>query len=225
MKRIILLTIVFIGCLNASCQNDKKLSDYFPDRQNKDTIITTVQLLDIYGRSSLDTIIALKYFFDNNVEKMHDIEIGYNVDENTYISTPYTKMVYPLYKMKNKDIYLLCFGLEGTIYLAFYDYIKDSIENTFLVVDFSDEYGNIYTNSTIFPNNYIVTIKITEKEYEKVYYILSKIDFNSHNFIELKKIKVDNNQNDYVTKANSFGILGISEQGELMENENSKKEL
>jgi hypothetical protein len=109
MKKVLLLTVAFMGCLNESCQSDKLLSDYFPDIRNKDAIITTRQLFDLYGKKSLDTITALKYFFDNNVDKMHDVEEGHNADENTYVYISYIKKVYPLYRMKNKDVYLLCY--------------------------------------------------------------------------------------------------------------------
>jgi hypothetical protein len=112
---------------------------------------------------------------------MHDIEEGYNADENTYIYTPYTKKVRPLYKkIINENLYLLCYGIKSVMYLAMYNRQIDNLENNFIVVDDSNE-GDIFTWSTIFPNNYIVTVQ----SITKTYYLLSKIDYDSQKFIEI----------------------------------------
>jgi hypothetical protein len=216
MRKILILIIALINVISASCQNNKKLLNYFPDKDNNTTVIDTRYLIDIfYGNKNVitDTILALKYFFDNKVENMHDIEEGYNADENTYVYTPYTKKVCPLYKVKIKDVYLLCYGIKNYVYLTIYDYITDKFESTFTSVDDSDDYGNWYTRSTIFQNNYIATIQF----YDKAYYILSKIDYDNKKFVELKKIEIDKNLSENEIKADWFYTLGISSKGDLLE--------
>jgi hypothetical protein len=200
--------------INANCQGNKKLLDYFPDLPNENIILTTGTLWKLNADNPLDTTIALKYFFDNDTEKMHDVYQAYNMDDNVYTDVPYVKEVYPLYKIKNKDIYLLCYKLESVTNLMFYDYKNDKIISVFTAGDNSDEYGNIYTYSIIFPNNYIATIQF----YDQVYYILYKIDYNMKKFIEIKKVEVDpTDQNDNTIRSNLFYTLGISETGELLE--------
>ncbi|MDR1554052.1 MAG: hypothetical protein LBS69_11420 [Prevotellaceae bacterium] len=217
MKKVLLI-IAFIGCLNAQGQNTKKLSDYFPDLQNVNTITTNRQLMKMLyssesGKNILDTIVALHYFFDDNVEIMHDVFEGYNSDENTYTYTPYTKEVCPLYKkIFNKNIFLLCYSIESIMYIAIYNYQDDKIKNTLVILDDSNE-ADVFTWSTIFPNNYIVTVQ----SIDKTYYILSKIDYDSQKFIELKKIEADSNQSYYSIMNDAFETLGISETGELLE--------
>jgi hypothetical protein len=214
MKRIFILIITFVNVINASCQDTKKLSDYFPDVQNKNIIMNTENLWRLNTNNPLDTIIALKYFFDNDTKKMHYIYQSYNMDDNTYTDVPYMKEIYPLYKIKYKDVYLLCYKLESVTDLMFYDYKNDEIISVFTAGDNSDEYGNIYTYSVIFPNNYIATIQF----YDQVYYILYKIDYNTKKFIEVKKVEVDpTEQNDNTIRSNLFYTLGISEIGELLE--------
>jgi hypothetical protein len=51
----------------------------------------------------------------------------------------------------------------------------------------------------------------------KTYYILSKIDYDSQKFIEIKKIEADSNQSYYSIMNDAFEALGISETGELLE--------
>jgi hypothetical protein len=214
MKKIVfILVTAFINVPNVSCQNTRKLSDYFPDIQNENIIMNTGSLWRLNTNNPLDTIITLKYFFDNDTKKMHYVYQAYNMDDNTYADVPYIKMVYPLYKIKKNEFYLLCYNLESIIDLIFYDYKNDKIISVFTIGDDSDEYSNIYTYSIIFPNNYIATIKVTEK----VYYILSKIDYEGHKFIELKKVEANRNQSDYAIMNNAFEALGISETGELLE--------
>jgi hypothetical protein len=118
MKKKLILVIALISVISANCQVNKKLLDYFPDKDSSVTIIDTRYLIDIfYGNKNVvtDTILALKYFFDNKIENMHAIEEGYNADENTYIYTPYTKKVCPLYKEKMGNIYLLCYGIKNHV--------------------------------------------------------------------------------------------------------------
>jgi hypothetical protein len=219
MKKIIILMITLANVINASCQDNEKLLDYFPDIRSEDTIIISAQLWRARPKKEIDTILALKYFFDNKVKNMHDIEEGYNADENTYIYTPYTKKVRPLYKKTiNKNIYLLCYLIKYYMYLSFYNYDSDKIEQTLYIADFSNE-GDIFTWSTIFPNNYIVTIQ----SIDKTYYILTKIDYESRKFVELKKIETPIYHTYNELESNAFEALGISETGELLEDSLDKK--
>jgi hypothetical protein len=210
MKKVLLI-IVFTGCLNAQGQNTKKLLDYFPNLPNRETIITSAQLWHARPKNEMDTILALKYFFNNDVNQMHDIEVGSDMEENIY--TPYTKKVKILYKkMINENIYLLCYIIKSYIYLSFYNYDSDKIEQTLDIADFSNE-GDIFTWSTIFPNNYIVTIQSVDK----IHYILSKIDYKDRKFVELKKIEATMYNNYNELESNAFEVLGISRTGELLE--------
>jgi hypothetical protein len=209
--RKVLLIIAFTGCLNAQGQNTKKLLDYFPDLQTKDTIITSRQLWHAIPKNEMDTILALQYFFNNDVNQMHDIDVGYNMDDNIYIYTPYTKKIKPLYKVKEKDTYLLCYSISSVIYLTIYDCKNDKSGDVFIVVDETDY--NWSTHSTIFPNNYILTVN----RENKAYYILSKIDYESRKFIEVKKIETNIYQDEDDLWENAFEALGISRTGELLE--------
>jgi hypothetical protein len=223
MKKVLLI-ITFIECLNVQGENNKKLSDYFPLLQNKDTIInSTIFIHRFYGNKNvLPDSIALKYFFDNKIENMQGESEGYNVDDNTYIYSSYTKKVCPLYKITNENTCLLCYGIDNMVYLCIYDITANKIEDTFTVVDDSDDFGNYYTRSTVFKNNYIATIQF----YDHLYYILYKIDYETKKFVELKKIeKNPTDLNDYIIKNNLLESLGISETGELLgdeDNENNK---
>jgi hypothetical protein len=97
------------------------------------------------------------------------------------------------------------------MYLTIYDYQNEKFESTFMLIDDSD--GVDIFISTIFPNNYIVTVQ----SIDKTYYILSKIDYGSRKFIELKKIEADSNQSYDSIMNDAFETLGISETGELLE--------
>jgi hypothetical protein len=219
MKRFFILMVMIVNTTNANSQNVKKILDYFSDLYSEDTIMDSEYFIKLYRsdeseKNILDTTLALHYFFNDNVADMHDIEIGYNADENIDIYTPYTKKVRPLYKkLIDKDNYLLCYGIKSIMYLAMYNSQIDKIENNFVIVDIADDYGNWYTYSTIFPNNYILTLQVADK----AYYILSKIDYESRKFIELKRIETTKNQTDDDIWNNAFNALGISRTGELLE--------
>jgi hypothetical protein len=224
MRKTPIFLLAFTISLTTNCQNKKTFLNNFPVLQNADTIMKTIQFARMYyskesEKNTLDTMVALHYFFDDNIKNMHDIEVGHNADENTYIYTPYTKTVRPLYKkIINKEIYLLCYGIESIIYLAMYNIQNDKLEDTFIIADLSNEAGT-FTWSTIFPNNYIVTAYIiTVQSTNKVYYILSKIDYEFRKFIELKKIETTPNQTYNDLESNAFKALGISETGQLLEN-------
>jgi hypothetical protein len=213
MKRIFILTITLVNFIYASCQDAKKLLDYFPSLQSNDAAINPNDLWNMLDtKKEIDTILTLKYFFNNNVDEMHNIFEGYNADENTYTYTPYTKTVYPMYKKRiNEYLYLLCYSVESVINLTIYDYINGKFESTFTLINDSEEV-NVFM-STIFPNNYIVTVQ----SIDKTYYILSKIDYESRKFIELKKIESGSNQSYYSIMNDAFETLGISRKGELLE--------
>jgi hypothetical protein len=55
---------------------------------------------------------------------------------------------------------------------------------------------------------------------EKAYYILSKIDYDTQKFIELKKVETNRDQSDNAIMNGVFGALGISEKGELLDTAN-----
>lgn len=216
MKKIMMLLIFTVGLLNASCQSNVLLS-YFPDIA-EDTIIRTTLEQSTYFKksqiSSLPDTIALKYFFDNDTEKMYGEEEGYNVDDNTYISISYVKKVYPLFKKKHENLYLLFYGIKSVLSIAIYVPERDEIVSTLVVSDFSDDMGNKVIHSTIFPNDYIVTTQINEKTYHN----LIQIDYNTHRFNEIKKMESKINMFEQEKQfEEAFSVLGISEKGELME--------
>jgi hypothetical protein len=201
--------------MNVKCQNQKHFLDYFPDLQNRDTVINSAYLWNMLDlKKEIDTIFTLKYFFDNKVENMHAIFEGYNADENTYTYTPYTKGVYPVYKNReNEYLYLLCYSIESVMYLAMYNIQNDVLVNTLIVADFSNERDQ-FIQSIMLPNDYIVTVQ----SIDKTYYILSKIDYESRKFIEIKKIKPSSVQSFHGIMNDAMKTLGISETGELLEN-------
>ncbi|MCL2027168.1 MAG: hypothetical protein FWG79_01655 [Bacteroidales bacterium] len=201
------------GQVNTNDQNKTRISDYFPDMK-QDTIITSVYLWNMVDfEREIDTNLALKYFFNNNSEEMHDIFEGYNVDENTSIYVPFVKKVHPIYRKRiDDDLYLLYYYIQSVIYLTMYDYANDKFESTLMIGDFSDDM-DVFTRSTIFSNNYIVTVQSAEE----AYYILSKIDYATRRIIELKKMEVDVNQPLRKLVDDSFEALGISKEGELLE--------
>ncbi len=216
MKKIIVLLIIGISLLNASCQNSSFIS-HFPKIKN-DSIFDTRENMNNYYYIFKDRVlpesVALKYFFNNDTSKMQTIFESYNMDENKYSYTRYTKKVCPLYKKRFENIYLLCYGIESVIYISFYNPENDKILNTLKISDFSDELGNIVMHSTIFPNNYIVTTQINNN----VIYKLFKIDFDKLKFKELKKNTIEeNNESQNKQFDNAYKLLGITKSGELME--------
>jgi hypothetical protein len=90
--------------------------------------------------------------------------------------------------------------------------------NSNVISDFSDDYGNIATHSIIFSNNNIITVRIfLDPNNPTVSYILSKIDCDRQQFVEIKKI-ITNEAKEYNDAIyDSFDVLGISEKGELLE--------
>jgi hypothetical protein len=216
MRKITTLLLMSLGLLNASCQNNSFLS-YFPDIEG-DTIINTMREQDVYykmaQKNNFPDSVSLRHFFDNDKDKMYGTEEGYNLDDDTYFTTSYIKKVCPLFKKRNEDLYLLCYGIESVLYLAIYNPEIDKILNSFKVSDFSDDMGNVVTHSTIFPNNYIVTTQINDRTYYKLF----KIDYNTLEFKELKSVEAEDNkaeQNKKIKEA--FSVLGITENGELIE--------
>ncbi|MDR2423294.1 MAG: hypothetical protein LBD59_01040 [Prevotellaceae bacterium] len=216
MKKIIIILLAVLYYTTVTCQNEKSFTDYFPVIKN-DSIISSVLLQKQYFKivdiNAFPDDVSLKYFFNNNKEKMQGEFEGYNADHNTYTYTTYTKKVYPLYVKKFNNTYIICYGLQSIVYLSFYNCATDKIENTFVVADFDDDPVDTYIHSIIFSNNYIAIIQVAEKSY----YIFYKIDYENRKFMELKRVKFDSSQSDYEIKNNIFDALGISEEGELLE--------
>ena len=204
--------IAFITSINASSQTDRVLSDYFPEKQDPNRIVDSRHLFSLNFTNPLDTVVALRYFFDNDSRNMHFMYEAFNMDDNTYTLVPYIRIVYLLYRIKKQDVYLLAYGLENHIYIAIFDYRSGRIENTFIVVSDSD-FADTSRRSTIFPNGHIVTVELSER----AYYILTKIDYSSRRFIELKRIEADGNQSDRRLMDSAFEALGISREGDLLQ--------
>jgi hypothetical protein len=221
MKKTLIFMVAFMGFLNANCQNDKNLLNYFPVIPN-DSIVNTI-LLENYmtDEKTIPDSISLKYFFNGKIEAMQDVFVGYNMDDNTYTETPYTIKVYPLYRQKHNDVYLLCYCIQSVVYLDLYDSVKDKKEATFIIADFSDDFGNMATFSVVFPNSYIATTSLVVNPNDfKIYYILSKIDYEKLKLIEIKKI-TETEYKGYNEVFNSyFYVLGISRKGELLDDNN-----
>ena len=216
MKKLTSVFIISFVVINVSCQSDNFLS-YFPDIDN-DSIIDTRENLNNYYQIFQERVfpdsISLKYFFENDTNKMRAVFESYNMDEDKYTYTYYTKKISPLLKKKHKNLYLLHYNIESKLYLAIYNPENNMIISTLKVSDFSDELGNVVTHSTIFPNNYIVTTQINDR----IYYRLLKIDYSVTEFKELKKIEVKENkveQNKIINEA--YSVLGITGKGELIE--------
>lgn len=221
MKKTVIILFAVLYYTTANCQKGKDFIDYFPNVKN-DSIISSVllqkQYFKILNINAIPDDVSLKYFFDNNKENMQGEFEGYNVDDNTYTYTTYIKKVYPLYVKEINNACIICYCLESIIYLSFYNYATDKIENTLVVADFSDDLGNAYTHSTILSNNYIAKVQVGWNASEpEAYYILYKIDYKNRKFNELKRIKFDSTQiSDYEIKNNIFEALGISKEGKLL---------
>jgi len=223
MKKILITVIALVGGLNAYCQNNKLLWDYFPELRRRDSALYSYYLRDIQRSGNpLNAAVALKYFFNNNSAEMYYDYEAYNMDDNTYTPVTLAKEINPIYRIKKQDVYLLCYGRGSengnSIYLSIYDNKNDKIGNAFVVAyNAEDDFGP-YTIGCIFPNGYIATVECQEEGVNFVYYVLSKIDYENRKFVELKRIKA--NRADMDTHSlfdkNSFKVLGISEKGELL---------
>ena len=107
MKKIILVSLLFIGNVNlANCQTNKQFLDYFSNI-TEDSIVNTIAIMnldsDILEKNSFPDTIALKRFFNNDKSQLEDTAEGYNVDDNTYIYESIIKKVYPLYKLNRNN--------------------------------------------------------------------------------------------------------------------------
>jgi hypothetical protein len=224
MKKMILMLSIFAGVVNvAKTQTNKQFLDYFPTI-SKDSVVNTITIVnldyDILEKNRFPDSIALRRFFDNNIDNMQAVEYGYNPDTQEDFVTPYIKRVYPIYKIKYNNTHLVCYIIESVIYLTQYNSLQDKFQASLIIADYSDDFGNVYTHSIVYPNNYIAMIQVNKKSY----YILSKIDFEYRKFIELKRIDFDGTIEDHEIRHNVFNALGISEEGELLEeNENSQE--
>jgi len=213
MKKLIFLTIFISSICSIKGQNTDELLHFFR-LDSSDTIINTYEKVndyyEIYKKNNLSDTVALKYFFDNNPSKMKETFEAYNMDENEYSYSTYTKKVCPILKRQYKnETYLIFYGIESKLYLAYYMENNDKLLRTQLVSDFSDEYGNVYLHSIIFPN-YIATVNVDNK----VTYILYEINSQNLLFTELKRVEQElNDQTDSEIKKNILIELGISREG------------
>jgi hypothetical protein len=210
-----ILLIVFFCVFDAQCRKNTTLLSFFPEIEKIDTVFETEVLLREWFRSDreIDTLIALKHFFNNDIDEMHDVDVGYNPDDNEYMYTPYTKKVVPIFKIKRDLLYLLCYAIRPEMYLSIYDSKTDTIVSSCIIIINDPDRGGYMTWSTLFPNGYILTIQSEEKGF----YILTKIDYVLRKFIEIKKIEFIQNKSDDKVEKEAFEALGISKKGILLE--------
>lgn len=217
MKRVIIIAILSICVLSV---NSQSLLSYFHFIEN-DTIINTGD--DILSRigvlclkfrdNPIPDSITLKYFFNNDTTNMYYEMEDYSPDFDKWTSEVIKKTVCPFFYKKYNEFYLICYEISNIIYLSFYDLKHDTIISSYIVSDYTDEYGNQVTHSIIFPNNYIASIEL--KWGGNVYYKLIKIDLDRGYFSVLKNIEAlgTNKAYDEIYK-NVFEILGINQKGE-----------
>lgn len=183
MKRVLTISLLIYLFIDVSCQK-KTLMPYFPERTS-DTLINTLQEQNHYykrmDKFTLPDKIALKYFFNNDINEQNSIEEGYNVDENSYKTVKFKKKVCPLFLINNNSRTILCYAIESCIYLAFYDINSDSISKSFKISDFSDDMGNIEIHSLVYPSGYIITVDVEDE----IHYKLNKIDYENQTFIPM----------------------------------------
>ncbi len=222
MRKICLIVALFILCIQGYGQKSELFLALFPDNDSNTIINTSDNLDDYFKRLRTHTFpdtIALKYFFDGDVSKMEGVFESYNMDENKYSYTKYKKKSCPIFKQSFDNLFLLYYGIESELYLALYNPEIDEIITRVLVSEFSDEFGNVYTHSTIFINGYIVTTSVNKK----IKYSLKLIDVRSVSFKEIKLIEVDNlGMSDKEILSRSFFEVGIAEDGKIIENQLEK---
>ena len=182
------LICAMVSCFQVFCQS-VNLIKFFPPIELDS--INTLNFQAVYYQNAkvrgLPDKVALKYFFNNKEEDMFGTEQGFNVDNNTYTTTSYKIQVIPLFSVKCKGLYLLSYGINSVLYISMYDFGKDTIFNSNIISDFSDEMGNNVIHSILF-KDYIVTTEIGKK----VYYKLYKIDCDAKKFKLLKSIERQN---------------------------------
>jgi len=204
--------------LNTLAQ-ERDLLSYFI-KLKEDSIINTrkmhvAELCSRFFDNNVPDTLTLKYFFDNDTANMYYEVEDYSPDFNTYKTEVVKKLLCPLFYKKYKNIYLICYDIDHIIYLSFYDSNRDTVLLSYIVSDFTDEYGNEVTHSIIFPNNYIASVEI--KYGGDVYYKLLKIDIENKTFILIKNIKIDGKKlNDQEIYKRVYEMLGINEKGELI---------
>lgn len=219
MRKLFLIVALFILCIQGYGQKAELFLEMFPDNDSDKIINTSDNLDDYFKRLRTQTFpdtIALKYFFDGDASKMESVFESYNMDENEYSYTKYKKKACPIFKQSFDNLFLLYYGIESELYLALYNPELDEIITKILVSEFSDEFGNVYIHSTIFLNGYIVTTSVNKK----IRYSLKLIDVRSVAFKEVKLIEVDNlGVPDKEILSRSFSEVGITEDGEIIENQ------
>ena len=219
MKRVIIIAILSICVLSV---NSQSLLSYFHFIEN-DTIINTGD--DILSRigvlclkfrdNPIPDSITLKYFFNNDTTNMYYEMEDYSPDFDKWTSEVIKKTVCPFFYKKYNEFYLICYEISNIIYLSFYDLKHDTIISSYIVSDYTDEYGNQVTHSIIFPNNYIASVET--KWGGDVFYKLIKIDIDKKEFVLIKNIKTSGRGlNDQEIYKKIHQILGINDKGELI---------
>ena len=216
-----MITILSICFLSV---NSQSLLSYFHFIEN-DTIINTGD--DILSRigvlclkfrdNPIPDSITLKYFFNNDTTNMYyeDIVSDLEFPDSTYIYI-LKKEFCPLFcKEFFKNYFLICYDIDNIIYMSIYDSDLDTIISSYIVSDYTDEYGNQVTHSIIFPNNYIASVET--KWGGDVFYKLIKIDIDKKEFVLIKNIKTSGRGlNDQEIYKKIHQILGINDKGELI---------
>lgn len=218
MKKILFNIILIAIGLNVLSQ-ERHLLSYF-NKIKEDSIVNTrkMHLAELCSRfydHNVPDSITLKYFFDNDTANLYFEYEGYNVDDHTYTYFRQKKLVCPFFYKRHEGYYLLCYDIDNLTSLSIYDAKCDKILSSYVVGDYTDEYGNQVTHSIIFPNNYIASVEI--KYGGDVFYKLLKIDIDNKTFVLIKSIKTYGGDiSDQEIYKRTYEILGINEKGELI---------
>jgi len=219
-----LIIIIFLITKISVFSQQNELLKYFSSIKY-DSIITTrkmnkVNICAKFYENPVPDSITLKYFFNNDTTNMYYEMEDYSPDFDKWTSEVIKKTVCPFFYKKCNEFYLICYDISNIIYLSFYDLNHDTIISSYIVSDYTDEYGNEVTHSIIFPNNYIASVEI--KWSGDYFYKLLKIDIDKKEFVLIKNIKFTN-RNTSVEEVfkKTYQILGINEKGELFQPPNS----
>lgn len=218
MKRILYIIILIAIGSNVIAQ-ERQLLSYFTKIKEDSIIDTGDDILMRIGNlcdKYIPDSITLKYFFNNDTANMYYEKEDYSPDFDKWNTKIIKKNVCPLFYKKNREYYLLCYKIISIIYLSIYDAKRDTIISTYIVSDYTDEYGNQVTHSIIFPNNYIATVEIIPiaLNNSKVIYKLVKIE--GQNFNIIKKVEIKKEETEQVVYKKVYERLGITEKGELI---------
>jgi len=214
-----LIIIIFLITKISVFSQQNELLKYFSSIKC-DSIITTrkmnkVNICAKFYKNPVPDSITLKYFFNNDTTNMYYEMEDYSPDFDKWTSEVIKKTVCPFFYKKYNEYYLICYEISNIIYLSFYDLKHDTIISSYIVSDYTDEYGNQVTHSIIFPNNYIASVET--KWGGDVFYKLIKIDIDKKEFVLIKNIKTSGRGlNDQEIYKKIHQILGINDKGELI---------